>query len=118
MNTANLIRKQLEKTGSKMYLQDGEWTSMPFWANVFHLWRKSRTNFEAEFTEIGRSEKDYYFYVGPANHDITALSENAVLIAGDKKFLFKKRDAVAVGEDVIYYTGALLKIQEGDYNEN
>lgn len=112
MNKSHLIKKQLDKIGSQAYLKDDEWTSMPFNACVFHLWRKSRSNFEPDITEIGKVNRDYYLYIGPANHDITALSGNALLIIGDEKFVFKKRDAVKTGDEIIYYTAAVRRIRE------
>ncbi len=117
MKKAQLIKKQLDKIGSKAYLKDGDWLSMPFNACIFHLWRKSRTNFEPDIAEIGYVDKDYYFYIGPANHDITALSQDALLIINDSKFVFKKCNAVSVGNETIYYTAAVMRLCEEAENE-
>jgi hypothetical protein len=68
-------------------------------------------------SELGRISKDYYMYIGPANHDITVLSDKARLLYQDDKFIFKKRDAVKVNDKVIYYTASLRRVWE-DEDEN
>lgn len=112
MNEANLIRRQLERVGNGVYLHDGEWTSMPFYAVTNYLWRKKSSAFEPQPSEIGLVDPEYYLYIGPSNHDITALSEKAYLETTDGCFSFMRRDCVRKGDEVIYYTGILVKHKE------
>lgn len=106
-----LIKSQLDKIGSQVYLRDGDWTSMAFNACVSHLWRKKSTDFENDFTELGEVSRDYYLYIGPYNHNICELSDNAALLMDGEKFIFKCRDSVAFGGNVVYYTGILRKLK-------
>lgn len=117
MNCSYLIKKQLDKIGRRVYLQDGDWISMPFNACLNHLWRKKASSFEDECTELGSSSAEYYLYIGPKEHNIISLSENAVLACDDMKFVFKRREAVKIGNEIIYYTGILRKVEEGNYDE-
>lgn len=114
MNNATMIKRQLDKIGRQAYLCDGEWISSPFNVCVTHLWRKKSAGFEPEYTCLGESYSKYYLYIGPFNHDITVLSDEAALLIGTEKYEFKCRDAVRFGEDVIYFTGILRLINEVD----
>ncbi len=117
-NCAIIISDRLDKTGNTVYLRDESWISTPFKACIFRLWNRQRSAFEHDFTEIGQVTDDYYLYLGPAEHNITALSENAVVLADDGKYEFKRRNEFKSGDDVLYYTGILKKIQgEYDYDD-
>lgn len=117
MKSAFIIKKQLEKVGNRLCLTDGEWTSVPFFAYVYPLWRKKTSAFEPEYTEIGLEIKEYYLYLGPHDHDITALSDSAQVEFDNNKFVFMRRDGVKSGNDIVYYTGILKRIKEGEYHE-
>ncbi|MCH5321282.1 MAG: hypothetical protein J1E36_05935 [Eubacterium sp.] len=118
MNRAHIIKKQLDKAGRCVYLKDGEWTSTPIRATISHLWRKKTSSFEPKYTELGMSRADYYLYIGPYNHDITSLSQDAVLTADGEQYEFKCADAVLFGEEVIYYTGILKRLTGADISED
>lgn len=117
MNCSYLIKKQLDSIGNQVYLQDGEWISMPFYACLNHLWRKKTSSFEDVVSEIGSSVAEYYLYIGPKEHNIETLSDNAVLIWDDIKFVFRRREAVKVGNETVYYTAILRKVKEAEYEE-
>ncbi len=117
MNYGHLIKKQLCKIGVPIYLQDGEWTSMPFHAMINYLWRKKSSSFEPNATPIGLTMQDYYLYIGPKDHDILALSDDALVICGDRKYTFSKRDAVRIDDEVYYYSAILKKVEETEYEE-
>lgn len=106
-----LIKSQLDKIGSQVYLCDGDWTSMAFNACISHLWRKKSTDFEPDFTELGEVSKDYYLYIGPYSHNICDLSDSATLLWDGEVFAFKCRDKVVFGGKVVYYTGILRKLK-------
>ena len=111
MNRANIIKRQLEKAGKTICLKDGEWISTPFNACISHLWRKKTSSFEPEYSELGKSSLQYYLYIGPYNHDITALSEEAVAEVNGENYEFKCADAVTFAGEVIYYTGILKRLE-------
>lgn len=117
MQEANIIKNQLCIVGNTVYLQQGDWTSMPFKAVINHLWRKKSSAFLPSPSEIGQVDSCFYLYIGPSNHDITALGEEAVLISGNTKYRFRRRDCVSKSDEVLYYTGVLEKLEEGDEYE-
>ncbi|MCM1285169.1 MAG: hypothetical protein NC213_08275 [Acetobacter sp.] len=117
MKEANIVKHQLDKIGNSVYLQDGSWNSMPYKASISRLWKKKSSNFETIHTELGEALSVYYLYAGPYNHDITVLSDDAVLVYNDEKYEFKYKDAVKIKDETVYYSGVLRKIREADFDE-
>lgn len=114
MDKGLLIKSQLDKIGCQVYLKDGDWTSMAFNACVSHLWRKKSTAFEPDYTELGYVSKDYYLFIGPYNHNVCALSDEALLLFDGEEFEFKCKDPVLFNGEVLYYTGILRKLKGDD----
>lgn len=112
MDKALLIKRELKRIGNTVYLNDGDWTSMPFRASVQHLWRKKSSNFESIYTELGRLNAEYYLYIGPASYNIKGLSDEATLDMNGSRYEFRCRDEVSEGDKVLYYTGILRKVGE------
>ncbi len=112
MDKANLIKKELNKVGKEVFLADGSWVSTPFFAVVQQKWKQTKTNFEPKITEIGEVSVDYFVYIGPYDHDIVSLSDNAFLLLGNEKYVFKKRERVVVGGKTQYYWGILRRVWE------
>lgn len=110
MNNAYKVRNGLEQVGTKVYLCDGNWISIPFYAVLSPRWNNDKSNFEPAQTEIGRVSADYYTYIGPFNHNILSLSEKAWLTADGVKYVFRKKDAVKMGDKVLYYKAVLRKV--------
>lgn len=108
------IKKELRGAGVRACLTDGDWTSMPFYCTLQQTWRKNKSNFESIKTEIGTVSRDYYLFIGPYDHDVTALSDDAVLTINGVRFAFLKREAIRLGDGVIYYTGILKRIWEDE----
>lgn len=115
--TAYVIKHQLCRVGNTARLADGDTLSLPFYCTLQQTWRKNKSNFEDKHTPIGRIGTDYYLYIGPFDRDITALSKHGVLLAGNQKYVFLKKEAVCIRDQVLYYTGVVKKIVEGDYAE-
>ncbi|MCM1114360.1 MAG: hypothetical protein NC397_02565 [Clostridium sp.] len=116
MNTEYIIRHNIEKLGSMVEIKDEDWKSMPFKALITPLWRKKSSNFEAQYTELGESKSEYFLYIGPANHNITALSDRAMLLCGERIYEFKHSDRREIHDEVLYYTGILRLLKGVDRN--
>ena len=108
----SIIKNQIDMTGTTVYIKDGDWTSVPFKACVSHLWRKKSTAFEPDYEMLGKSLIEYYLYIGPYDHDITMLSDDAIFM------LLRYADAVKFNGETIYFTGILKKIKGNEFNEN
>ncbi len=116
MNTRHILQKEIENLGATVIITDGEWSSVPFKAILRPLWRKKSSNFEKKLTELGGSLMEYYQYIGSANHFITDLTEDALLIFDGESYEFKHRDKVIANNQVLFYTGILRKLK-GDDND-
>lgn len=114
MNKQYKIKDGLKRVGRVVCLADGNWTSMPFYAVIVHKYKKNKTNFESDLTEIGYVTKDYYTYIGPFDHDITALSENGFVLADGEKFVFMKKEKVECENSIVFYCGILKRVTEDE----
>lgn len=114
----SIIKNQIDMTGTTVYIKDGDWTSVPFKACVSHLWRKKSTAFEPDYEALGKSLIEYYLYIGPYDHDITMLSDDAIFMLGDTAYELRYADAVKFNGETIYFTGILKKIKGNEFNEN
>ena len=110
MNRAIKIKNGLKKAGKQVYLKDGEWVSAPFYAVVAQKWRSNRSNFEQVQTAAGSVSKDYFTFIGPYDHNIISLSDDARVLLGDEEFVFKKKEEVAAGGEKLFYWGVLRKV--------
>lgn len=118
MNEAIIVKRQLDTIGNTVYLQEGSWNSMPFKASLSRLWRRKNSRFEKRLTELGEVYSDYYLYVGPYNHNICDLSDEALLIYDGVRYEFKCKDPVKINDETIYYSAILRRITEADFDEN
>ena len=117
MNSSLIIKKQLEKIGSDAVLKDGSWTSMPFKCSLDSLWRKKSSTFDDNVNMVGINEARYYLFIGPCTHDITALSDNAILSVNGKNYAFLRKNGVDINNQTIYYTGIVREVKEAEYDE-
>lgn len=114
VSVCETVKKGLVKTGKQVYLAEGEWVSAPFYAVVAQKWRSNKSNFEPNQTPVGEVCPDYFTYVGPYDHDICALSDNAVLIYGNDKFIFKKKERVTVGGELCFYWAIARRVYDSE----
>jgi len=110
------IRRGLRKVGREVFLADGGWVSAPYYAVLEQRWKSNKSNFENRQTEIGFTSADYYTYIGPFDHDIEAVSENGCLYADGVKYIFKKKEKMKMGGELLYFTGVVRRVQEAEYD--
>ena len=112
MNNKYTVKNGLKRVGERDFLSDENWISVPFYAVISPRWKNSKSDFELKETEIGRVSADYYTYIGPFDHNILSLSDKAYLMADGIKYIFRKKDSVKMGENVLFYRGVLRKVWE------
>lgn len=110
MNNAYKVKNGLQQAGESVFLKDGNWISIPFYAVLSPKWRSNKSDFEPNETEIGRVSADYYTYIGPFDHNIISLSDKAYLIADGVNYIFKKKDSVKLNGKVLFYRGVLRRV--------
>jgi len=114
MNREYKIKNRLNKVGREVILADGDWLSAPSYAVIQHNYKKNKTNFENKLSEIGYISKDYYTYIGPFDHDITALSRDAVVLSDGRKYIFKKRERILCQSKILFYFAILKRVWEDE----
>lgn len=84
-----------------------------FKAHIQPIRYKTKLYLEGDYTEIGINKNDVYLYLGPANHDLTRLSEDARVIDTDG-FLYKidRCERVIFGDKCIYIWAVIRKTTE------
>ncbi|MDE6723531.1 MAG: hypothetical protein K2J55_04970 [Eubacterium sp.] len=112
MNNKYKVKNGLHQVGERVFLYDGNWISVPFYAVLSPRWKNSKSDFELKETEIGRVSADYYTYIGPFDHNILSLSDKAYLMADGVKYIFRKKESVKMGNKVLFYRGILRKVWE------
>ncbi|MBR5272479.1 MAG: hypothetical protein IKU25_03680 [Clostridia bacterium] len=89
------------------------WYSTPYRALIHPLRYKNKMYLEGKFTDIGNSTSGYYLYIGPSDHDITKLGNDAVIISGDEKYVITRAERCYLGEEVTHIW-AILRNVEGE----
>ena len=106
----------LKQAGRPVRLVRTDDSEEDFFAVIEQTWKKNHLRFEDKASLIGRYQKEYYYYVGPADVDVSALTEEDTLYVGAAAFQFEKTEEVAAGGTVQFYRGILKKIKEADGN--
>lgn len=117
MDYSKECKKYLEKLGQSVTVIDGE-NVIELHAVIIQTWRKNKSRFEDTVTEIGRSRKEYYQYIGPVDVDICALSDDARLECDGIKYVFLKKERVKAGDRVQFYTGMMKRVYEEASDES
>ncbi len=104
----------LFKYGVTCYLTvPNEWNSEHFKAYIQPIRYKTKLYLEGEHTEIGVNKNDVYLYLGPANHDLTRLSENArVVDKSGNLYKIDKSERIFFGDECIYIWAVIRKTTE------
>ena len=114
MNGKKAIDRLISRYGQTVssHLPDG-WSSLPYRAFIEPLRYKNKMYLEGVNTQIGFSDQGYYLYIGPAEHDIGKLSQNAFIQSGDKKYVISRVETVFLGEKPLYIWAVLrTRIEE------
>lgn len=96
----------------RLRLEQGHY-SEKFKAHIQPIRYKTKLYLEGNFTEIGINKNDVYLYLGPANHDLTRLSEDARVIDADGVFYKIDRcEKIMFGDKCVYVWAVIRKTTE------
>lgn len=89
------------------------WQSGPYKAFVQPLRYKNKMYLDGAFTEIGRNTAGYYLYIGPPEHDVTALTSAGRLTDSEGKvYIINRCEKVWFGTQVFYIWAILREANE------
>lgn len=115
MRESILTERQIKKYGITVRGSDSSgWWSEPYKAIIQPLRYKNKMYLESTRTEIGVNEGDYYLYIGPASHDLTALTSECYLHFEEKKCYIEKCEKVYLRDSTIYIWAILKKCVESE----
>ena len=114
IDMSDIIAGQLAKCGRTCTITKADGTVETVGAVIQQVWRRLKSKFESTTTGLGGTYTDYYLYYGPADCDITRLTQADIFESDGKKFYFVRSDRVLVGDTVQFYSGVLKLIYEGD----
>ena len=92
---------------AKLTQNDG-WESTPFHCFLQPLRYKNKMYLYGVNTRIGYNAQGYYLYIGPPEHDLTALTEDAQLHVGSERYRIDRAEKVYCGEK-LYYVWAVVR---------
>lgn len=103
------ITQFLNRFGRRACLtqRDG-WTSTPFRCFLQPLRYKNKMYLYGVNTQIGYNAQGYYLYIGPPEHDLTALSDETELEIGNEHYRVDRAEKVCCG-DAVYYIWAIVR---------
>lgn len=109
------VDKLFRLYGRNIYLcsLDEAWKSETFSAFLQPLRYKNKMYLNDAHIDAGISDMGYYLYIGPANHDLTALSAaNRFLCDGTEKFALTRAEKVYFGNNVLYFWAIFRVVTE------
>ena len=110
------IEKFFQKYGRSARFEEPDgWQSTPFRCFLQPLRYKNKMYLYGVNTQIGFNAQGHYLYIGPPDHDPTALSSHASLRVGDQAYLIDRAEKVYCGEK-LYYIWAIVRtvVLEGE----
>ena len=107
------LTSMFEKYGQNVVLKGpNSWSSSVFGGFIQPLRYKNKMYLNGVNTVIGFNSQGHYLYLGPPNHDLTALSGEHWLEAGGKKFTVDRSERVYFKNEVIYIWAIIREIVE------
>lgn len=88
------------------------WSSATYGGFIQPLRYKNKMYLNGVNTVIGFNSQGHYLYIGPPNHDLTTLSSDKWLEAGDKKYTIDRCEKVYFKNEVVYIWAIIREIVE------
>ena len=98
---ANDVKRMMERFGRqvKVCLPESGGESGAFGAFVQPLRYKNKMYLGGVNTRIGFNREGHYLYLGPPEHDLTALPRGAWIACGAEKYTVDRAEMVFFGEE-------------------
>ncbi len=105
------LKSLFEKYGRRIRVvsADESWQGEQFRAFVQPLRYKNKMYLEDKRVPLGIGDMSYYLYLGPAEHDLTALARDEYMLKADNESFFVTRAEKLFYSDSVAYIWAVLK---------
>ena len=103
------VTQFMNRFGRKAFLSQSDgWRSTPFHCFLQPLRYKNKMYLYGVNTQIGYNAQGYYLYIGPPEHDLTALSDEVQLHVGDERYRIDRAEKVYCAQQP-YYIWAIVR---------
>ena len=103
------ITQFIDRYGRKARLtQEDGWESTPFHCFLQPLRYKNKMYLYGVNTRIGYNAQGHYLYIGPPEHDLTAMQDNVLLCVDGENYRIDRAEKVYCGEQ-LYYVWAIVR---------
>ena len=97
---------------AELHSEDG-WNSGKFRCFIQPLRYKNKMYLDGINTPIGYNSQGHYLYIGPANHDLTGITDSSTWISSDNiKYKVDRSEKVYFGNQVLYICAIIKTIVE------
>ncbi len=110
------VNRMFEKFGREISIKryDG-WSSAIFHGFIQPLRYKNKIYLDGVYTVIGFDNQGKYLYIGPAEHDLTALDTSSGYIYADgAKYTIDRAEKVYCGKSPVYIWAIIREVVEVD----
>lgn len=109
------LKTMFDNYGQEIKLKDSlGWSSPTFGGFIQPLRYKNKMYLNGVNTVIGFNSQGHYLYIGPPDHDLTALTNEQWLESNGKKFTVDRCEKVYFKNEVIYLWAIIREIVEVD----
>ena len=108
------INLMFDDFGQTAYIENDEnWRSEAFHCFIQPLRYKNKLDLDGVNTAIGFNSEGHYLYIGPAQHDITNVTDSGTWIKSmGQKYKIDRAEKVYEGSEVFYIWAIIRKIVE------
>lgn len=117
LDNSKICEKYLRILGRKLTIVMADGSEDIVFAAVQPIWKKNKTKFESNHSEIGLNFAEFYNYIGPSSLDITALKEDDYVIYNGNKYFFVRVYPIEADGKIQFYSGILKRVWESDYDD-
>lgn len=109
------LKFMFDKYGQDIIFKGSDGWSTPIFGGFIQPLRyKNKMYLNGVNTVIGFNSQGHYLYIGPPDHDVSAVAKNRWIESHGKKFTVDRSEKVYFKNEVVYYWAIIREIVEVD----
>lgn len=107
------LKNLMQEYGTTAFLQTADgWRSCAYPCFLQPLRYKNKMYLEGVQTPLGLAASGYYLYIGPPEHDLSKLGDDAAVNIDGKKYQVSRSEKIYLGESAWYVWAVLISCSE------